>query len=156
MLAKQTSTNQKNEEREETVKQEPQIKKEEGQEEISYAPDFDAWVKEKPRHKYVSLKKANDPKVIRFKSGKPNEMLLSDFNGKLANPVPVARYMVTTPEESKEEQALDVTSKRLAADIQAYYGKGFTELEITRLDTNPVSYRIVPVVAREQQKRMAA
>jgi hypothetical protein len=69
--------------------------------------------------------------------------------------VPVARYVVTTPEEPKEQQDFDVKSKRLAGDIRAYYEKGFTELEITRLNTNPVSYRLIPMTAREKQQHMA-
>lgn len=72
----------------------------------------------------------------------------------MAEKVPAARYMVTTPEEPNKQQVLDITSKRLARDIQAYYERGFTELEITKLGTNPVSYRVIPNVAREAQQKM--
>jgi hypothetical protein len=128
------------------VKQEPQ------NENKSYAFDFDEWIKETPRHKYIRLK-AGEPQVIRFKSGRPDSTFPSDFKGKAPKPVPVARFLVTTPQEPKEEVAFDVTSKRLAADIKAYYDKGFAELEITRLDTNPVSYRVIPMIARQQQQQ---
>jgi len=129
-----------------TVSQEPQ--------QSSYAPEFDEWVKEKPRANYIRLK-TGEPKVIHFKSGKPNEMLMSDFGGKSAEPKPVARYLVTTPEEPNEEKSFDVTSKRLAAAIEANFARGITELEITKLATNPVSYQTIAVIAREKQKQMA-
>jgi hypothetical protein len=122
------------------------------QEPQNCAIDFDEWIKEKPKHKYIRLKKANESVVIRLKSSRPDSTFLSDFNGKAPKPVPVARYMVTTPEEPKEEVAFDVTSKRLAADIKAHFDKGFQELEITRLDTNPVSYRVIPMIAVQQQQ----
>jgi hypothetical protein len=47
----------------------------------NYAPEFDDWVKESPRHRYIRLT-ANEPKVLRFKSGRPDQMLMSDFGGK--------------------------------------------------------------------------
>jgi hypothetical protein len=120
-----------------------------------FAPDFDEWVKEKPRRNYIRIE-TGQPKIIRFKSGKPNEMMMTDFGGKSAEKKPVARYLVTTPEEPNEEKSFEVTSKRLAGDIQALYEKGFAELEITKLETNPVSYRTVPFIVRQQQKQMAA
>lgn len=128
-------------------KQEPQDKT------TSYAQEFDEWIKEKPRHDYIKLE-TNVVKTMRFKSGKPNEMIPTDFGGKLAEKVPAARYIVTTSEEPNKEQVLDITSKRLARDIQAYYERGFTELEITKLGTNPVSYRVIPNVTRERQQQM--
>lgn len=120
----------------------------------NYAPDFETWIQEKPRHNYIRLE-VNVPKVVRFKSGKPDEMLMSNFGGKLKEPKPVARYLVSTLDEPKEQKALDITSKRLAGDIQAYFVKGFAELEITRIDGNPVSYRVIPNLARERQKGLA-
>jgi hypothetical protein len=85
----------------------------------NYAPEFDDWVKEKPRHKHIRLE-LEMPTALRFKSGKPNEMLLTDFGGKLSEKKPAARYMVTTPKEPNEQAAFDVTSKRLASEIQYY------------------------------------
>jgi hypothetical protein len=99
---------------------------------------------------YIRLEN-NAPTVMRFKSGEPDELIMTDFGGKLSEKVPSARYLVTTPQEPNEAQAFDVTSKRLARDIKAYFERGFTELEITRQNTNPVSYRVIPVVARQQQ-----
>jgi hypothetical protein len=122
--------------------------------EVSHAPGLDEWIKEKPRHNYIRLE-VNGPRVLRFKSDKPNEMLMSDFGGKLKEKKPIARYMVTTPEESKEEQVFDVTAKRLASEIQFYYGRGDKELEITKLNTSPVSYRVIPMIARERQRSLA-
>jgi hypothetical protein len=88
---------------------------------------------------------------MRFKSGK-GKMIMTDFNGASPDKKPAARYVVTTPESANEEVDFDVTSKRLAADIKAYFDKGFHELEITRLDTNPVSYRVIPMIAAQQQQ----
>jgi hypothetical protein len=90
--------------------------------------DFDAWIKETPRLKYLALEKGTS-KVIRFKSGRPDEMLMTDFKGKLEQPVPVARYLVTTLEEPSEQLRFDVTSKRLASDINAYFVKDSQSLK---------------------------
>jgi len=82
-------------------------------------------------------------------------MLVSDFGGKSAEK-PVARYMVTTPEEPNKPVAFDVTAKSLACDIQLYYDKGFAELEITKKNSSPIKYLVVPVIARQKQQQMAA
>jgi len=79
---------------------------------------------------------------------------MSDFNGKSAEKKPVARYMVTISEEPNKVVAFDVAAKSLARDIQFYYNKGFAELEITRENTSLVSYKIVPVIARQKQQQM--
>jgi hypothetical protein len=121
----------------------------------NYAPDFDEWIKEKPRHNYIRLE-VNVPKVIGFKSARPYKKDTSDFNGKSKKgKIPVYTYAVTVPEEPNVEYDFDITSKRLGADIVAYYEKGFTELEITKLSTNPTSYRVIPLMARERQQGLA-
>jgi hypothetical protein len=125
----------------------------EPEKESSYAPEFDDWIKEKPKRPYIRLKNPNDSVIIRLKSGRPYKSRMDDFGGKAANKVPVYTYAVTTPDKPNEEQDFDVTSKRLGADILAYYEKGFVELEITRLDTNLVSYRVIPMIARQQQQQ---
>src|SRR5215212_1594093 len=83
----------------------------------SFAPDFDSWVTEKPKVDYIKLE-LGKAKVIRFKSDRPDSMIMSDFNGKSAEKKPVARYMVTTPEEPDKQVAFDVTAKRLASEIK--------------------------------------
>lgn len=126
----------------------------EPQNDNNYAPKFDQWVKEKPRHKYIRLE-LEVPTVLRFKSGRPNEMIMTDFGGKVSEKKPAARYMVSTTSEPNEQVAFDVTSKRLAAEIQYYCDKGFNELEITKRNTSPISYRVVPLMARERQQGLA-
>ena len=66
----------------------------------NYAPEFDQWVKEKPRHKYIRLE-LEVPTVLRFKSGRPNEMIMTDFGGKVSEKKPAARYMVRTPKRAQ-------------------------------------------------------
>jgi hypothetical protein len=133
-----------------TVSQEPQYDMVAAND-YSYAPEFDEWIKEKPKRSYIRLKNPGDSVIIRLKSGRPERKRMDNFKGKAPKPVPVYTYPVTTPDKPGEEEDFDVTSKRLARDIQAYFDKGFAELEITRLDTNPVSYRVIPMIARQQQ-----
>lgn len=68
------NVNEKEEEAKSEGKQEPQNKT------TSYALEFDKWIKEKPRHDYIKLE-TNVAKTMRFKSGKPNEMIPADFGG---------------------------------------------------------------------------
>lgn len=145
-MENEINKNVNEEETSKEVSQEPQE---------SHAPDFDAWINEKPKRRYVRLE-TDVPKVVRFKSGKPYKDDMTDFKGKSRKgKVPVYSFAVTTPEEPNEEIDFDVTSKRLGSDIKAYYEKGFAELEITKLGTNPVSYRVIPMVARQQQRQMS-
>jgi len=129
--------------------EEESTSKEGMQEPQSYAPEFDAWVNEKPRGNFVKLK-PGEPKIISFKSGKPNEMLMSNFGDPSKEPKPVARYLVTTPKEEQpnEEKTFDVTSKRLASLIQANYERGFTELEITKQNTTPTFYQVITIYCK--------
>jgi hypothetical protein len=116
--------NQQQEEATSKVSQEPQQQ--------AYTPEFDQWVKEKPRSNFVKLK-PGEPKVISFKSGKPSEMLMSNFGDPSKEPKPVARYLVTTtPKEDnpKEEKTFDETSKRLAANQIARI-----RMELSRVST---------------------
>jgi len=147
-----TTTNVNNEEATSTVSQEPQM--EVAANNYSYAPDFNEWLKEKPKRSYIRLKSAGGSVTLRFKSGRPERSRMDDFKGKAPKPVPVYTYVVTTHDKPNEEKDFDVTSKRLAQQIQMYYDKGFPELEITRQDTNPVSYLVVPNLAGQQQQLM--
>jgi hypothetical protein len=111
---------------------------------------YEEWVK--PKHKYLKLE-ANAPKLMHFRNTK-GEYDFTDFNGKLDEPVPVVRHMVTTPEMPNEEQEFTVTSKRLATTIQAHLDRGIMDLEITRLNTNPVSYQVIGAMAQEKQQKL--
>jgi hypothetical protein len=121
------------------------------QQEPQNLPDFQEWIKEKPKTGYVKLE-YNVPKTLHFKSGK-GEMSYTDMGGKLDEKIPVAKFVVTTPEEPNNEQEFDVTSKRLAATINANYERGFANLEITKQNTTPVSYLVIPAAAREAQRK---